>query len=1084
MRKLLLLCFLVSFSKNYSQTDYAFVYNNDSIIKKGISLHNDKKYDEALKEYRKISKVDPQYLNAQYEIALTLSSQDKKTEFRALTDDLYTKGKMKDFPELYQIYGIYLSNEKEFDLAEKIFKEGEKYLPNSSNFLYNYAILYVRKEETQKAVDLLERSINNNPNHAGSHYLLGSLAFENGKITEGTLAMMTYLILAPTGQYANQAVLHLNSNYGQDFLHENKVVFSKSGDNFEEIETILRNQLPLKKVYKVKSTIDDKITRQMQAVAEYAVEHKMGDGFFETSYIPWVKDLVQKNQFEAFTYFSLLSMEDQIGKELNKQKKKILAFNDNYVLKDFWNVFGKRKQDLFGKTEEVMISLRDRRPFIIGVQVNDKFEGKCKYLNAVGNLAGELNFKNGELDGEQKYYNDKGNLTEKKYFANGKLTGTRTTYYENGNVNISENYKDDLLDGISTSYYPNGGKNCEINFANDQRNGTLVCLYENGAKKTEIDFSNGKLNGKYNAYNQLGAITESYTCKDDKIDGNYFEYFDGKLVKAEAVYKNGIIEGPFKNYYVNKTLEKENLYTAGKINKSTEFNANGKKLYETIFTDKGELDTYSYFNADGVKYFEEKYKSGDLKSGLQYTANSEKPTELNLTKKNFELKNLDGILRIKGTFEKGKKNGEWKYFYNNGVERLNEFYLQGKVNGIIKNYNSNGNVASISNYVNDTIHGVYEVYSRNLINQVYNYDKGQQNGPFKTFYSNGAVSTEGFLSKGSVEDDKFTYFQNGNISIIDHYIDGYLAYRKTFSPKGKLENEIDFKNKTGKFTYSYNDGVYNKTYDLKNGVLDGKFIIKDKFKTSMTDAEYLNGVLHNVQREYSPLGTILTEKNYYCGKLNGISKHYDYNGNLRFTEEHVFDVENGKTIRYYHNKLKMSEYNQENDSNEGETVYYNQKEEPILKVGHKGNQAVYYIRKSKTGELNDKVAIENQTAQITSLYPNGKIAIQYNLNKGNNDGKFVINNVDGKPEFECDYKDNILNGDRIEYYANGKIYKKEHFANNDYDGAQEYFKEDGKQWLVVNLKNDELHGNTLIYNAGKLIETKKYDSDELVEIIR
>ena len=118
------------------------------------------------------------------------------------------------------------------------------------------------------------------------------------------------------------------------------------------------------------------------------------------------------------------------------------------------------------------------------------------------------------------------------------------------------------------------------------------------------------------------------------------------------------------------------------------------------------------------------------------------------------------------------------------------------------------------------------------------------------------------------------------------------------------------------------------------------------------------------------------------------------------------------------------------------------------------------------------------------MYPNGKMAIQLNLVKGNFEGKIVINNDLGKPEFEVNYLKNLLNGDRLEYYGNGNVYKKERFKNNNFEGLQEYYKEDGKPWLSVEYKNDELHGNTLIYKEGKLIVTKKYDSDELVEIIK
>ncbi|SHG14427.1 toxin-antitoxin system YwqK family antitoxin [Flavobacterium defluvii] len=1084
MKKILLFLSLILFSKNYSQTDYTFVYNADSIINKGARLHDQKKYDEAIKEYKKISKWDPKYLTAQYEIALTLSAQQKKSELKAFLEDLHKRGKMEENPELFQIYAIFLSNEKEYEASEKIFNEGQKYLGNSSTFLYNLAVLYIRKDEPQKGVEVLKTIITKNPNHAGSHYLLGLTAFDNGKITEGTLALMTYLMLAPTGPYANQAITNLNANYGQNYIAESKVIFSKSGDNFEEIETILRNQLPLKKVYKIKSTIDDNLTRQIQAVAEYAVEHKMEDGFFETTYIPWVKQMVEKNQLEGYSYYSLVSIEDRIGKELNKQKKKINSFIDDYLQKDFWPVFGKRKMDMFGTTEEVIVSIDKHRPYIIGKQVNGLFEGKCKYLNEYENLGSELNFKNGALDGLQRFFNNKGNLIEEKSFSAGKLNGKRTTYYENGNISLIENYKNDVLDGISTSFYLNGGKNCEVNFVNGEKDGTFICLYESGTKKNESQFSKNKLNGKYVHYNELGDILETYNFVNNMIDGNYVEYFDGKTIQSEAFYKNGVIEGTSKIYYPNKTLKKENTFIAGKISKSVEYGENGNKSSETIYNNKEEIESYAYFDNQGNKYFEEKYKGGELKSGVQFTANSPAGTEVNLGKKGFEVKNYNGTPRIIGNFEKGKKNGEWKYFFSSEILRLKESYINGKNNGLTTNYNRNGNVSSICNFENDTISGIYEVYNANKLNQVYHYDKGQQNGPFTTFYSNGAVLSEGFIINNEINSNKTIYSQSGKISSIETYLSGYLTHIETFTDNGDIENSIDYKNKTGNFNLTFNKGVYTKNSSYINGILNGKLTAQDKFKNKIVESEYANGILQNSYKTYSPLGSILVENNYYNGKLNGLNKYYDYVGNLRMTLEYAHGLENGKTIRYYNNKSKLSESNHVNDIDEGNKTYYNQKGEPVLILGYENNVPKFYIKKNKTGELTEKVLIENQTAQISSLYPNGKTAIQFKITKGNFDGKFVINNVDGKADYECNYINNMLDGDRIEYYANGKIYKKEHFVNNEYDGQQQYFKEDGQLWADISLKNDELHGNTLIYNAGKLVQTNKYDSDELVDIIK
>lgn len=1084
MKKLLLVLFVGYFSSSYSQTDYSFVYNNDLILKKGVSLYEEKKYADAIKEFEKISKVDPKYLEAQYEKAMALSALEKKDELKAFFEDLHTKNSMPEFPTLYTLYGSFLSDQKEYEQSEKIFKEGEKYLPNSSNFLYNFAILYVRKEESQKAVDLLERIITNDPNHGSSHYLLGAIAIDNGKIVEATLAMMSYLAIAPNGRHAEKAILNLNAKYGENYLKKNKIIFSKSGDNFDEIEVILRNQLPLKSAYKIKSEIDDVIIRQIQAVAEYTLEHKMGNGFFETTYIPWIKDMIEKQRFEAYTYYILQSMEEKIGKKLTSKKKLIIDFNDNYILDEFWNSFGKRKIDHFGSQQEVIVTLKNKVPYLIGQQINGKSEGKYKYLNEDGNLAGKLNFKNSELDGYQKYFDEKGTLIEEKSFKNGKLHGTRTAYYLNGLKSVVENYSDGLLDGLGTSYYVNGGKQCEVNFVKGERDGKMVCLYPNGSIKSESNYSNGKLNGLYASYNEVGDITETYTCVNNSIDGKYIEYHDGKSIKSEAVYANGTIKDSYKMYYSNGKLEKENTYEAGKIKKSITYFPTGKMATESLFNDNEEMETYNYFDSNGNKYFEEKYKSGELKSAVQYTKNSQKPVEMSLSSKPFVMKDFDGNELASGNFEKGKKTGEWKHHFSSGTKRLQEFYSQGNQNGLSYDYNKNGLINGIKNYSNDTINGLYEVYENGRLDRNYSYDKGRQNGPYKTFYADGSLKSEGFLVNGGTNFEKLGYWQNGTLSRKEKYIEDTLTSMETYNHKGEKENSFDCKNKTGKFTTSHNNGTTILTNELVNGTLNGKLLEKDKNNNPITETEFINGARHNAYKDYSPLGTIYRESTFYAGQMNGLDKLYDMVGNLRYTNERTFGDENGKLTRFYHNKMKMQECQQLNGSFEGDFTYFNQKGEPVLIIGYQDNSIKYYIKKDKTGALNEKVEVIDETADIKSSYPNGKIAIAIKYVKGNVEGKLTINNELGKPEYESNNTNNLLNGERVEYYANGKVYKKEQFINGNFDGLQEYFKEDGKPWLTAEYKNDELHGNVLIYNEGKLTTTKKYDSDELVEIIK
>lgn len=1082
MKQFLLLLALAFSSLLFSQTDYTYVYQADSLLARGIRLFDKQQYKEAEEQYRKIEKVDPKYLTAQYEIAIALSGQQKNDELRKHFEDLYATGRFSELPSLYTVYGSFLSDQKEYEKSEKIFKEGEKYLPHASNFLYNFALLYLRMEQRQQSIDLLERIVTENPNHASSHYLLGIIALEDGKITEGTLALMTYLMVVPNGRYAEEAIVKLNAKFGQNYLEKSKYTFSKSGDDFSELETILRNQLPLNPAYKVRSDFDDIIVRQVQAVVDYSAQHKTGDGFFETTYMPWVKRLSEKNQFEGMSYYMLLGMEKSLGKKLTSKKKKITDFYQEFVQNEFWDYVARRKMDLFGKVQNVTIIFKNGAPFLIGDISGGKKEGKFKMLNDDANLDGELNFVNDMGSGLQKYYNERGEVHMEKNFVENMLDGPRKTYYENGVLSVIENYKADKLNGLTTSYDINGAKQCEINFIDGERDGKFVCTYPNGSKKSESTYVKGKMSGPFAFYNEAGDLTESGMYANDELDGAYKEFYDGKVVKAEATYANGKIQGSFKRYFPSGALQQENAYADGKITKLTVYYATGKVSTESTYNGKGELESYAYYDADGNKYYEEKYRSGKLASGLQYTSKSPKPQELPIAKKPFQIKNFDATDRVVGEFEKGVKNKLWNYYFSSGQLRLKEMYKQGLQNGMAFTYAKNGLMSSATNYVNDSINGQYETFTSGKRDRLYSYVRGHQTGPFKAFYPDGSLSAEGFLVDGDVTGLKYDYWQTGAVSRIDKYIEGELASSEFFNPKGEKQSAFDFKNKNGKFSNGRFGNATTNSYNLVNGAYDGKFVQKDKSGALIIDADFVNNVRHNMYKSYSPSGKIFGETQYYCGRKNGAEKSYDFAGNLRIYQEYSFGEEFGKTIRYYQNKNKMAEYNYLDGELEGDYTYFNQKGEPVVTLFYVGDCLKYYVRKDNTGALTEKVPVTMETAEIVSSYPNGKPAIKYNLVKGSIDGPFAIYGDDGKPQYEAHYKTGMLHGARTEYFANGKVYKKERFLDNNYEGLQEYFSQDGKPIVSVDFKNDEYHGNSLIFTDGKVSVTKKYNSDELIEI--
>jgi len=1065
----------------FTQKDYTFVYNTDSIIQRGIALHDNGNYADAVKEYDKIVKLDPKYATAQYEKALTLAQMDKPEEEKTVLEALYRDGFFPENPDLYVLYGSYLSDAKSYVESEKIFLEGGKGTPRFGRLLYNQALLYVRMDKQQEAVDILERLIEQNPLYASPHYLLGVLALENGRPTEATMALLTYLMIAPTGSNAVKAIGFLDKKYSDNFLEKGKVVFSKTGDNFSEIETILQNGLPLRSAYKVKSDIDDNITRQVQAVCEFIASQPAGDGFFERMYGPWIKKAYDTKQFEPMSYYMLLSLEEQLGKQLKSQEKKILNFAQKNLVDDLVPLMSTYTTDFYGSKQEVRYVYQNGNLLFMGTVSNGKLNGKVMAFNAFGNKTGDLHFKDGDFDGLQRYYDEKGRLTTEKNMKDGKADGKWTNYYENGDISLTQDMKDDKRHGTLTSYLPTGGKQCEGTFADGEREGLMTCYYADGAVESKANYKKGLREGAFIAYNEVGDIKIATSFVADEYDGPYVSYYDGKTVSSEAMYAKGKIQGELKSYFENGKVKAVTTYANGQPTKTESYEPNGVLSETTLFNDKGETQVVTYHDDHGERYFDHNFRSDDLKAGLQYIRNNPKPVPVSLSKKPFLVKDLDGHILTKGEYEKGKRTKIWEYtdLFGNLVSKIP--YKEGEIDGVLYFYNEDGSLASIEARDKGEVTGIDDGYNYGILSSTEHYEAGKTNGP-ATFYSpDGTITRERFDEAGETLRD-VEYWSNGKIRENDYLIEDAVYKRDIFNLAGDKVKTIDFRKLNGPFSYRYGDKSEGYDIMFTNGVFNGPFKTTDPAGGNILETQFHNGNLHGTHIRRGPTGKPINEYQYYNGMLNGEIKMYDLVGNLRTVHHYTFGKAYGKVERYYINKVKAFDYTEFDGKQTGEITYYNQKGEPVLKVYDTNDHPEYYIRFGKSGQLDDKVVIKDGTADIVSVYPNGKTAASFRMVRGMIDGKYAIYNADGKPAIEADYKMGLYEGKRIEYYGNGQPARVERFVKGDYEGAMENYTEDGKLLIKANYHNDSLHGDVIIYTNGSVSKTKKYDSGILVDV--
>jgi antitoxin component YwqK of YwqJK toxin-antitoxin module len=163
---------------------------------------------------------------------------------------------------------------------------------------------------------------------------------------------------------------------------------------------------------------------------------------------------------------------------------------------------------------------------------------------------------------------------------------------------------------------------------------------------------------------------------------------------------------------------------------------------------------------------------------------------------------------VLGKMVKGKREGVWTQWYDNGV------------------------MGAKSTYVN-----------------------GLENGKSSAFYDNGALKTEGYLKNGEIVGTVTQYYKNGKINAIQKRTsDGIIFYQMDFDENGNLKafNETDSLSLDGKITfYNLNKSISQVNY-YKAGIRDGTdTTFLDTYTNSIITQEWVNGKKNGYKRVFT-----------------------------------------------------------------------------------------------------------------------------------------------------------------------------------------------------------------------------------------
>lgn len=1097
MKNLYLGALLSALSFHYATAQDNTAHTSKEIIKKAIEEHDKGNYKKSIELLSTIPYGDSTYTLARYELGLSYLADSQLNN--ALNTFTSIRGNTNTIKrDLIISLGNTHSMLNEHNKAYSYYDSAKAIFPHDHRAYFESAVVYLKEEKKEKAIEALQQSALINPSHFRTHWLLGYIYATQGRFAESYLAQMFALTNSNNKNTGFMSVNMLSALCDLDAelmeFYQNKSA-KHEHEMFDEINELMVSRIIFNKNFVTRGKIEDKIVKQFQLITEKLKYDAKDNNFAMQYYVPLILDIEQNKLFEDFILYTFSDLDIEEIDKLNNSRK------GKEQLKKVADIVFNYKRYLFGtreliyanrKFENIKYLKSDKNNiFIIGKPLDknltdikgdaviyidniktaegkydDKGQriGEWKTYHANGNLKLVENYKNGHTRNKEKiWYHENGNLATKIIYTTDSTLKERTdydymgrkmayqiinkdgnfdftSYHANGKVKEKLVYlrkdSDKLADGSYTTYYANGTVNKKFNIINNEFDGLFEEYYSNGTQKSKINYSQGKRHGPYNIYYRNGKEDIVGNYVDGKKEGQFFEYYETSSEYFTENYKKGKKHGEAIYYNQNKQPFGWITYN-NNVPVSYKYQDNKGKVIKAEENNKG-ITLLPIYNEFGVLTKTITLnKDGNYHGELLTYYSNEK-------------------LNSKSIFADGYRNGPYTQYTDKGQLRYNSTYTEGYENGIYTSFHNNGKINYTGRIEDDEPVGLWTEY-----------------------HKNGNKENIQFKYDGLLYGDDSTFDYNGKLTTIYEYDKGYLIGFKSFDTTGKLLDNLQFINGKGTLTHSYPNGKIKKTVPILHGKFNGSYKEYSPSGILIKDYTYEDGKIIGNFKNWHPNGILSSEGTYIDDQREGIFKYYDESGQLVETKE----FKNGKLNGYndiYNNGNKIKSYLCANDAKNGKSTFYGDKDVIIAYLYYKNDDIVGYSSIDAQGEETPIVPIHKGSGKLKTYYPNGQLALSAEWLDGYYHNENISYYSNGKILEQRTYKNGNIIGVFKRYNENGVLVQSINNNEDGLNGTLEKYDNNGKKFVQHEYFNDMKHGNTtLLDNNGKTINVKYY-YDELL----
>lgn len=1099
MSKLILAVFLliqfVGVKYLYAQNSSDSIsFSGDEIIKQGIELFDNGKYEEAIKVFQKVSPCDPNYSRACYEMAYSYDNLgDFKTAFQKCKEAIALDS---TDVQVFIMKGNLLDKLGRSKEAIEWMRFVEKTYPYNQSLLYNLGICYLNSGEILKAEAKLIKGIHYNPYHAKSHLTLAKINYIMGRTAQSYLAYNMGIIMNPRLEFISsfeETISGKIDSLSKSYLYPYPKEVNHA--KWDSLSGLLNAEIAFREDFPYEYKLNFLTCRQSVLLFRKMKFDEKDTSLYNQFYVRFFKKIVERNELETYLYYTLKGTGNEQATEWFKHN---VARNDTFV-------------------DHAKQTIEDWKKYGFS-SINEANRQKVYHFNDNGDLE-SVGILKGTAQPEHAglwyFVSETGAITQKGNFINNMQEGEFLKYWPDGTIKQRLNFKNGNYDGLNYTFHPNGVKAGIFPRNNDIPEGVQEEFNSAGRLYSRTPYKNGKIEGVSVFIDYSNGYKRNMPYVNNKYEGMMTEYWLNGNKKTEAMYADSLLHGPSKKWYANGNLEWEGHYTKGiHTGKWISYHSNGAKSAEGTYDESGSgnlVDTYTEYDYRGTMTTRISGYNQGKTNGTEIIYYPDGTVQSKLVIQDDVIKHIDCFdLTGKNIYTTDEKEGvlHYKFFYPEGTLKREGDYKNGLKTGVWKEYNVLGKLINELNWMDGLQSGVQKQYYTNgKLQLIYACDSGKVSGEVNKYFENGSPYFTGYYESDRPAGLWTSYYSNDSIENKAYFVNGKMVGRRmSYSPEGTLSTEEKFDSEGECLSVKYFD-INEKQYDITNyscdsvnyllhfpnGKIKAKLSYTDRKRNGLQEYYYPNGQLKikqsyiygNAEGEYRRWdhhGKPMEVKNYRINELDG--KWYGYeNGKPDFIDNYEMGNDNGFYTELYPNGHKRRTYEKEKGLRKGTSDYLAPDSTWMYGVQFRDDDicAVSYF--DKTGKLHSNERIDATTKEIVCYYKSGKIAARIPFDKCVYNGKYATYYPNGQLINETSYKDDYREGLTKYCFENGAVKELINFHNGSRHGNYTLYFANGKKSIEGVYHAGKKHGKWLFYNeSGKLVETLSYANDEVYEI--